>query len=175
MARMSASISTFFSLACLLWFLGALAFGAVDGWSLVLFVGLGVVAWNEFRGASQLVACEPIAPVRLALGQVLLGSLVIAYCSWAMVSALTGPGLVSRAQASDPQVTEMLAGYEELAELIAVGVYGTAIVLTLLFQGSGAVYYLSKRRAVRAYMSDTPAWILEFERVRSGSEHQVAA
>jgi len=175
LARISASISGFFSIACLLWSVGALAFGVLDWWSIVLFVGLGAVAWNEFRGASQLVACETIAPVRLALGQVLLGTLVIAYCSWALIGALLGPGLVSTAQAGDPQVAEMLAGYEELARMIAVGVYGTAIVLTLLFQGSGALYYLSKRRAVLVYMSETPTWILESERVRNGTERRIAA
>jgi hypothetical protein len=174
MARISASISAFFSVACLLWFLGALAFGSLDLWSLILAIGLAGVAWNEFRGATQLVACAPGAPRRLALGQVFLGGLIITYCAWALHAALNGPSLVTQAQTTDPQVAEMLAPYEELAEMIAVGVYGGAIVLTVIFQGCGALYYLSKRKAVRLFLDETPEWIVDLERTRVGDQRRAA-
>jgi hypothetical protein len=44
-------------------------------------------------------------------------------------------------------------------------VYGTVIVLSIIFQGLTACYYFTRRKYVEAYVRETPQWVLDVQRM----------
>ena len=48
---------------------------------------------------------------------------------------------------------------------LVVGFYGTVIALIAVFQGLNAIYYFTRRKHVESYVRETPAWVLEIERL----------
>jgi hypothetical protein len=163
-ARFSAGTTMFFGVVSLAFVGFGLVLGNLDMVPLVLGVGLVAVALNEYRGAVLLGRLSLGAPVRLAAGQIGLGLLIIGYCLWMISRAESGEMMAT----SDPQLREMIGDYESLYKGIAVLLYGAVIAATILFQGSAAVYYLTRRRPLQAYLTQTPDWIVEFERLRAG-------
>jgi hypothetical protein len=69
--------------------------------------------------------------------------------------------------AADSQVVEMLGPIEDLQKTITLAVYGSLIFLSIIFQGGTAWYYFTRSRYLRAYVSDTPAWIVDLQRTTS--------
>ena len=139
-----------------------MAMGDLDVVATVLGVGLVLVALNEYRGAALLGRLHAGAPVQLAAGQAALGTLIIGYCVWSMVHIGSSSAL------SDPQIRELDPEIASLAQGMATLVYVLVIAATVLFQGAAAIYYLTRRGLVRKYVSQTPGWIVEFDRLRAG-------
>lgn len=146
-------MSTVFALATL--DVGGLAVGGA-----VLGVG---VAEAVFRG--QLERGDVRAPRRLALNQVALILAVAAYC---LVRLTASPDEVG-ALVFSPETAAALADAEgPLAtmghdlETMATGlvriVYGVMLAVIVLAQGSLALYYATRRRALVAYVDETPEW-----------------
>lgn len=161
----------FFGVVSLLFAGFGLMLGGLDPVPTVLGIGLTAVAVNEYRGAAGLGRLRPGAPIQLALGQIALGTLIIGYCLWMIARAQSGQMMAS----SDPQVRELLGDdFESLYKGIAMLLYGTVIAATVLFQGSAAAYYLTRRRHLRAYLTQTPDWIVDFERLRGGDRAVLA-
>ena len=165
-ARFSASTSALFAAITLLF---APLFGVVN---LVIGGGLAVIAWNEFVGAGMLGRLDAGAPLRLAAGQIALGSIVVGYCLWQLWRVLAGDAVGGY---DHPQIREMLADYQPLIQGLTSLVYLTAIALTVLFQGGTALYYLTRTRALRAYLNRTPEWIVEIDRLRAAPDRRRAA
>ncbi len=132
-----------------------MAMGTLDGVATVLGVGLVLVALNEYRGAVLLGRLHLGAPLRLGGGQVALGLLIIGYCVWMLLHA------DSQLQKLDPEIASLVQGMKTL-------VYEVVIGATVLFQGSAAVYYLTRKGLVVKYTRQTPGWIVEFDRLRAG-------
>lgn len=158
-------------------FLGAAKVAAFNGWtigffavvsilfglfsmtSLMVGVGLAVVARNEFAGRDRIRAFDPSGPELLWRNQVGFMALIVAYCVWSIYRTVA---------VSDPQMSELVEllgeGTDELVQSLTLTVYGTVIVVTGIFQGLNARYYFARVARLRDYIRDTPEWILDLQR-----------
>jgi hypothetical protein len=64
-------------------------------------------------------------------------------------------------------VIDSVDGIDQLYKVLIVAVYGTVIVLSGVFQGLNALYYFTRRKHVTAYVQNTPAWVLDLQRLTS--------
>lgn len=150
------SIAVFAALTCL----GSV--GSVPG--MLLGGGMGLVAAVELRNAGRLRLLQPQAARTLGLNQLALAAMLILYASWCIYAELTGPGAYASIKAADAQVATMLGPIEELTRLIVLAVYAGVIAVALLAQGGLAVFYFSRVKHIRAYLTQTPDWILQMQR-----------
>jgi hypothetical protein len=67
---------------------------------------------------------------------------------------------------STPEVANLLGSYhlDRLFWLLNLAIYGGLILGTTLGQGLTAFYYHTRRRHLVAYVSSTPAWIIEIQK-----------
>lgn len=126
--------------------------------ALILGIGMGVVAWVELREANRLAVGDERSPRRLAINQGALASLLIGYALWQLTHSADSTEMESiRSQLSgDPAAMKLVS---TMSELIPRLVYGTLIIVAILMQGGTALYYLSRRKAIDAYLRGTPAWV----------------
>ncbi len=119
---------------------------------------MGVVAWVELREANRLAVGDERSPRRLAINQGALASLLIGYALWQLTHSADSTEMESiRSQLSgDPAAMKLVS---TMSELIPRLVYGTLIIVAILMQGGTALYYLSRRKAIDAYLRGTPAWV----------------
>lgn len=130
----------------------------------VLTAGMGVVAYNEFRGQKRLLQFDESAPTFLGWNQLGFLGLLVVYCLWMMLSGLTGPSPIAEEMNAKPELREILGSPEELDgifRLVVAGFYSLVIVLCTLFQGGNAIYYFTRRKPMQAYLISTPAWVRE--------------
>jgi len=153
-----------------------LPFGLGDSMTLALGVAFIAVGYHELALRPRLGQLDRGAPMSLAMNQVILGVLIIAYAAWQLVHGLTptDPGPASAlasdpAIANDPQLAD-LAGLSEtmehLTKMVNLGVYGGLILGTLLVQGLTARYYASRRKHLDRFLAETPGWIINLHRAR---------
>jgi hypothetical protein len=131
--------------------------------SLLLGAVLAFVAFNSFRGVRLLRQLDARAPRLLAMNQILLAGIIIVYsiiCIWA---ARGGEGVFSSELTSDPAVAAQLGDYKHLAWIITLSVYASLIVGTIIAQGLTALYYSSRAKYLRAYVDETPRWVLDLQ------------
>ena len=57
----------------------------------------------------------------------------------------------------------MLDDFDDLYRQIVLALYGSVIVLSVIFQGGNAIYYFTRRSTIEAYVSETPAWIRDLQ------------
>lgn len=136
-----------------------LLFGLGSVVVLGLGVGLGVVAWNEFRGRAMLRRFEPSAGRFLCRNQLGLMALIVAWSVWSVWRVTLGP--------PDPEMAQLqaLLGVEpELIDQLAVLLYLGVIVATAVFQGLNARYYFGRVALTKAYLEETPAWVVQVQR-----------
>ena len=127
--------------------------------SLVLTLSLAALAWNELRGGAMLKRFDPRGGKRLAMNQVALGVLIVAYAAWSLASALRTPALAALGGTTgDPQMDAMVA---DLTRTVAYGLYGAMAAAGIVIPGLTAWYYATRARVVRDLLSTTPAWVLE--------------
>lgn len=130
--------------------------------------GLIVVAYNEFQGRKRLLKFDPTAAVLLGRNQLGFLLLIIGYCFWMIVQGLSSTGPFAAELAAKPELASALGPLDEFDHLyrfLVVGLYGTVIVLSAIFQGLTAFYYFSRRKYVEAYVQKTPAWVLDVQRL----------
>jgi hypothetical protein len=154
------------------WSVGAFAaltllFGFTSVSGILIAAGMGAVAFLELRGAARIRLLQPEAARGLGFNQLALGGLLIAYAAWQIFSHLTGTGEYAQLAASDPQLGQMLAPVEDLTRMIVVGVYAGLIVASLVAQGGLAMFYFSRVKHIRAYVRQTPEWIVNLQRAGS--------
>lgn len=131
---------------------------------LVICIGLGIVAWNEFKGRTLLRQLNPQGAQRLGYNQIALGALIVGYCVWSLLAAIFGPDAYAEVIAENPELGQVLGSTGDLYRLITVAVYGGAIVLTIPYQALMAWYYFSRARHITNYVKQTPAWVTEIHR-----------
>jgi len=127
-------------------------------------LGLGVVAYHEFKGRAMLLAFDLRGPRVLGYNQIGFGALLVAYCLWSLYEALAGPNPYAQYIEADPAMANMLGGIGDLYTFGAVIVYGSVIVLTVPYQAFMAWYYFSRSKHLRDYLSQTPGWIAQAQR-----------
>ena len=139
-------------------------FGEFDVVATVMAGGLGIVAWNEFRGRRLLCRFDLGGPRLLGWNQLALMALLMAYCAWSIHAGLTAPDPYAREIAAHPQIAPTLGTIGRLKAILTVAIYGGLVAFSLVFQGLTALYYFTRGKLVRAYLSETPAWIVEVQR-----------
>lgn len=135
-------------------------------------VGLGIIAYNEFQGRKRLLRYDDSAATRLGWNQVGFLAMIIVYCLWMMFAGLTGEGPFAAEIAAKPELAEVLDsvdGLDQIYKLIVLAVYGSVIVLSVIFQGWNAYYYFSRRKHVEEYVRETPAWVIDVQRATATS------
>ena len=163
----------------------AVAVANFDGWSVATFAFLtfllgitspasillgglmGVVAFVELRAARSLKRLQPEAARTLGLNQIALGSLLAAYAVWKIYRELTGAGDYAEIAATDAQLAEMLKPVESLTRLFTLAVYGGLVAFAALAQGGMALYYFTREKHVRAYVTQTPPWVITVQQAGS--------
>jgi hypothetical protein len=146
------------------------AFFSIPG--ALVTIGLGVVAYNEFRGRRGLLALDPSAATRLGWNQVALLTLVVGYCAWMLWSGLTGEAPMRKELEASPELQDALGSLGDVGQLyraLVLVVYGTIIVVTVVVQGANSLYYFTRRKHVEAFLRDTPEWAVEMQRIASVS------
>lgn len=145
------------------------ACGGIDFTGLVMTVGLSLVAWTEFKGRKLLLRFDLRAPRLLGLNQVCLLVLILGYCAWMIGNACLGPNLYDEMIKREPMVRETLGSLGDMYVKLSVLVYACVAVATLAFQGLNALYYFSRAKILRAYLNETPPWIVEVQRRAAGA------
>lgn len=133
-------------------------FGHWSGW--VVGGALGCIALNELRGSAMLRRADPAGSKVLGWNQVVLAALLVASALWSLASTLRQPPSAAL-QSGDPQIDAMAAG---ITSAVTYGLYGSMAVLGLLLPGLTAIYYFTRARIIRAFLAETPDWIVEIMR-----------
>ena len=139
----------------------SLVMGIFDLPTFLIGAGLAIVAFNESRGARMFRRIDLGAPRLLGFNQIGLGAILVVYGIYGVVSTMSGPSYYEEQIMSMPQLAPTLEPLGELYQLISILVYGCIIVISIIFQGLTAWYYFSRSRIMRAYVEQTPTWILD--------------
>jgi hypothetical protein len=134
---------------------------------LLVTVGLSAVAYNEFRGRKRLLQFDPSAAAILGWNQLGLLAMITVYCLWMVYTGLAGGSSLAAELKGFPDLEAALGStdeVEDLYQLVLLGLYGTVIALSVVFQGLNALYYFTRRRCIEAYVRETPPWVLDVQR-----------
>ena len=130
--------------------------------------GLILVAYNEFRGRKRLLQFDPNAAAWLGWNQVGFLALITIYSAWMIGVGLSSAGPFAAEAAANPELAATIGSLHEfdaLYRFLVVTMYGLVIFLSAIFQGLNAGYYFTRRKHVVAYVRETPAWVLDLQRV----------
>jgi len=125
----------------------------------VLGIGMAVVSFVEFKGIERLRRLDPTVAKTLALNQVGLGLLLLTYAAYSMATA--GSSLANELKGQPPEVMQMLGGAEGMEKAIIHLIYGLLAMVAIFGQGGTALFYLSRKRYIEEYASQTPQWIMD--------------
>jgi hypothetical protein len=172
LAYMNGSTLLFCALACA-------PFVLFDATLLLPTLVLGASGAAELRGARMLRNRDLRAPRWLAANQLVLLALLALYCAVSGVRALHAPSVANELSSSAPAAADQLRdvlpgldlseqtfdrGYRTLVVLFYVAVF----VGCALYQGLCAHYYRTRAAVLRAFVDETPAWVLEAQRRLNG-------
>lgn len=143
----------------------SLPFALSDSPMLVFLIIIAAIGTRELSLRRALKNLDAKAPKKLAMNQVILGSLLIAYAVFKLM-APAGPGLVESTMSTDPMLQnapELSGTFDDLIafEKIATAmIYVTMIFVAVFFQGSTALYYLMKSSKLKKLHKHTPYWVI---------------
>jgi hypothetical protein len=132
--------------------------------------GLTFIAYNEFQGRKRLLRFDTSAPAMLGWNQIGLMAMIVAYCLWMILENFIGPGPFAGEMASNPELAEAIGSssqFDDLYKLFSVVIYGTVMLVSVIFQGLNALYYFTRRKHVEAYLHETPEWVLDLQHILS--------
>ncbi len=133
--------------------------GLLGDWvALALGIGLGVVAYNELRGAAKLRRFEVAGTRLLGWNQIGLGAMLVVYAAWSLWSALSHPMLEQVGATGDADMDAMIG---RISTMASWGMYGGVAVVGVIGPGLTAWYYFSRAKVVRKMVEETPAWVIE--------------
>ncbi|MEQ8769613.1 MAG: hypothetical protein RIB60_03780 [Phycisphaerales bacterium] len=146
-----------------------LPFAIGNGTLLALALALCAIGYHELALRRSLRKLEASAPGMLALNQLLLAGVLIGYAVWKLLNAEGGAGMISTAFAdpaiaNEPALANLTTQMESLQQTVVYGIYGGLILAVALVQGLAIRYYLSRRRHLRQFVSETPAWVITLHR-----------
>ncbi|MFK7759815.1 MAG: hypothetical protein AB8C13_07710 [Phycisphaerales bacterium] len=157
------AISTLFSL------------GSIPGMTFGIL--LSAIGMRELSLSRKLDLFDLRAPSKLAINQILLGSLLAGYAVFKVMSYDPADSVLAGSLGSDPTIASMpeLAGtLEELGNieyLLNLGIAAVLVVVAVVIQGGTALYYWSKRKRVRQLHQHTPTWVLDVHAALQNPEH----
>ncbi len=131
---------------------------------LFLGTGMAVVSYFEFRGSGELKRLTLGAPRRLAINQIAFGVLLFVYAAVSLWQSIHSPSPLLAEAGNDPELRNMLAGFEDIGRSITALVYYTMMFAAVVGPGLTAWYYASRAKYLEAYLRDTPPWILDLQR-----------
>ncbi len=143
----------------------SLPFAFGDTPMLIFTIALAGIGTRELTLRRSLRSLESWAPRKLAINQLLLGSTLMIYAIFMLVSA-PAQTMIESAMQADPtiQSTPELAGmmddlivFEQMATAL---IYVGMIVLAIIFQGGTALYYLRKGSKLKKFHKHTPDWVV---------------
>ena len=137
--------------------------------SVVMAVGLGVVAGNEFKGRRLIRSFDRRGPKLLGWNQIGLMALLVGYGAWMIAGAYFAPDPYAEEIAREPMLADMLAPMSEVHMQLTLAIYGGLILGTLVFQGLNARYYFSRAEHLAAYLDETPDWVIDLQRRSPGA------
>lgn len=159
--RRAASVAALSGWSMLVFAVLTLALAVFSDWSAwAVGIGLLIVSLNELRGSALLRKADPSGARVLGWNQLVLAALLVAYATWSLASALRQPPSAAL-QSGDPQLDATLAS---ISSTITYALYGTMAVLGLLLPGLTSIYYFTRARVIRAFLAETPDWIVEIMR-----------
>ncbi len=129
--------------------------------TLVMCAGLGAIAFHEFKGRRMLRELNPAAPRLLGVNQLAFAGLLIVYSVWNIYLAQTQPSPYADVIANQTELAGTLGSVDELYKSASLAVYGCLIAVAFIFQGGMALFYFRRTAHVRAYVDQTPRWILD--------------
>ncbi|WP_182871437.1 hypothetical protein [Stieleria mannarensis] len=133
------------------------AFFGLDGVAITL--GLSTVCCFEFLGRRKLLKFDPAGAIWLGWNQVGFLALIVAYCLWMLLGDV--PDI-----RANPELSRLLGSDgQQLYQALNLTVYGSVIVLSVIFQGGNAIYYFTRRRYLVAYQQQTSPWVREFFKI----------
>jgi len=155
-----------------------------DGWSVAVFAGLTLLggllglswvgillgggmaaaAFVELKAVNRLRALDATVTKTLAWNQVFLGGLLFSYAVYSLVLIYTGRTELAKQLEAYPEMADMAVNVNQIAKLIGLLVYGTLITVAVVCQGGTALFYLSRRKHIEAYLRETPQWIIDAQR-----------
>ena len=141
-----------------------LLFGMFSPVGALLGAGMLAVAYVELRGAKRMRLLDPQSPRVLAWNQVVLGTLLLAYAAYSLWTISTGRTDMQAEIAKYPELTDVVGDLDRLSKLIGLLVYGTLMAVAIFGQGGTALFYLSRKKHIEAYLRETPPWIIEAQR-----------
>ncbi len=169
-ARFNGVSMIVFSGVSLLVAMGMGAFGEFDWIAWVMGVGLGTLAWNELRGRRLLLRLDPRGPIVLGWNQLALLGLVFAYAAWMLRSGLMTPSPYEEAMRAEPMLRQVLGDPDNLYRTLTLSIYGSLMVVTVVFQGLNSLYYFTRGRVLRGYLAETPAWVVDVQRCQASGQ-----
>ena len=127
-------------------------------------IGMAIVAWVEFRGIERLRRLDPDATRSLALNQFFFGGVLLAYAVYSLWSIYHSPNQLFGGVMSSSDASMLGMDVQKMARLIGWTIYGTLALVAITVQGGTALFYLSRRKHIEAYVTQTPQWILDAQR-----------
>jgi hypothetical protein len=137
---------------------------------LLITAGMSLVAFNEFQGRRRLLQFDGEAPAFLGWNQIGFLALIAAYCCWMLFVGLTSEGPFAAEFEAKPELRvafDSVDEFDQYYRILMTVVYGTGIVLSVIFQGLNAIYYFTRQKHVQAYVQQTPAWVIDLQRLAS--------
>ncbi len=132
--------------------------------SFLLGAALTASAIIELRGATALRRFDLDAPKRLAINQVVLSAVLIVYAVWSIYAAMTAPGMYDEYLAAGGDMAATLEPIANIQKAVTLGFYGLVILASVFAQGGMALYYITRRKHIAAYLENTPVWAVEMLR-----------
>jgi hypothetical protein len=142
---------------------------SIDFKGLAVTAGLIVVAWNEFKGRRMLRQLDIRAPRLLGWNQVGVLVLVIGYCAWSIATAYLDKTSGIGQMMAEVGALGVTGGVKQMVHLAPIMFYGVVALGSVIFQGLNAQYYFSRAKILKAYLNETPAWIVEVQRRSAGA------
>ncbi len=135
---------------------------SVSGW--IVGTPMLIIALIELRAAARLRQLDPRAPRILGLNQLALAALLIAYALWGLHGALSAPNPYASYLKDYPDLKGTLGPLGDFTRHLLVGMYGGLIAIAIFVQGSTAFYYFTRLSALKAYLAETPSWIIQLQK-----------
>jgi len=151
-----------------LYAIGSLMFGEFNVVATVMAGGLGLAAFNEFKGRRLFRGFDRRAPRLLGWNQLFLMALLIGYCAWMIADAYFGPPPYAAEIAAEPMLADTLGPWSDLRLELTLALYGAVLVGAIIFQGLSAVYYFTRAKHLRTYLDETPDWVVDVQRRTAG-------
>lgn len=127
--------------------------------SVVTAATLCIVGYLELLGARKMARGLPEAASHLGWNQVVFIGLIVLYCVDCMLEASPGKVITPEVKSQLSQVSGIAEDLESLVSGVTYVIYSTVIVVSVLCQGSLAMYYFTRRHYLEALQKSTPGWV----------------